>query len=101
MRQGSVVLDMATEFGGNCELSEKDKTVNKFGVTIIGESNLPSMVATHASEMYSKNILSLIKHFTKEGKFELDMDDEIAKGAVITCGGKIVHPKLKEILSIS
>ncbi|MGQ9644845.1 MAG: Re/Si-specific NAD(P)(+) transhydrogenase subunit alpha, partial [Ignavibacterium sp.] len=84
MRAGSVVLDMATEFGGNCEISEKGKTVKKYDVTVIGESNLPSLVPTHASEMYSKNILSLIQHISKDGKINLNLDDEIVKGCLIT-----------------
>lgn len=79
MKPGSVVLDMAVEFGGNCEISEAGKIVKKYDVTIIGEPNLPSMVPTHASEMYSKNILSLIQHIGKEGKIELKLEDEIVK----------------------
>lgn len=98
MRQGSVVLDMAVEFGGNCEVSEKDKVVTKHGVTIIGESNLPSLVPTHASEMYSKNVLSLLNHISKEGKVELDLEDEIIKGALITHNKEVVNPRIKELL---
>ncbi|MCB0752847.1 MAG: Re/Si-specific NAD(P)(+) transhydrogenase subunit alpha, partial [Ignavibacteriae bacterium] len=84
MRPGSVVLDMAVEFGGNCEISEKGKTVKKHGVIIIGEPNIPSLVATNASEVYSKNILALLEHISKEGKVELNLEDEIVKGALIT-----------------
>ncbi|PIW69394.1 MAG: NAD(P)(+) transhydrogenase (Re/Si-specific) subunit alpha [Ignavibacteriales bacterium CG12_big_fil_rev_8_21_14_0_65_30_8] len=98
MKQGSVVLDMAVEFGGNCEVSEKDKVVTKHGVTIIGESNLPSLVPTHASEMYSKNILNLLNHISKEGKVELDLEDEIIKGALITHNKEVVNPRIKELL---
>jgi len=98
MKQGSVILDMAVEFGGNCEVSEKDKVVTKHGVTIIGESNLPSLVPTHASEMYSKNILNLLNHISKEGKVELDLEDEIIKGALITHNKEVVNPRIKELL---
>ncbi len=98
MREGTVILDMATEYGGNCEVSEKDKTVKKFGVTIIGESNLPSLVPYHASEMYSKNILNLLLHISKEGKVELNLEDEIIKGALITFKGEVIHSKVKEII---
>ncbi len=98
MRPGSVVLDMAVEFGGNCEVSEKGKTVKKHGVTIIGEPNLPSLVPTHSSEMYSKNILNLITHFSKEGKFELNLEDEIIKGSLITHNGEIVNQRVKDLL---
>jgi NAD(P) transhydrogenase subunit alpha len=98
MRPGSVVLDMAVEFGGNCEVSELGKTVKKYGVTIIGEPNLPSLVPQHASEMYSKNILSLIQHISKEGKIELKLEDEIVKGSLITHNGEIVNQRIKEIV---
>jgi NAD(P) transhydrogenase subunit alpha len=98
MRPGSVVLDMAVEFGGNCEISELGKIVKKHGVTIIGEPNLPSLVPTHSSEMYSKNILNLLIHISKEGKVELNMEDEIVKGSLITYNGEVVHPMIKELL---
>lgn len=98
MRAGSVVLDMATEFGGNCEISEKGKTVKKYDVTIIGEPNLPSLVPTHASEMYSKNILSLIQHISKDGKINLNLDDEIIKGCLITRNGEVVNQRVKDLI---
>jgi proton-translocating NAD(P)+ transhydrogenase subunit alpha len=98
MRPGSVVLDMAVEFGGNCEVSENGKTVKKHDVTIIGEPNLPSMVPTHASDMYSKNILNFINHFTKEGKFELKLEDEIIQGALITNNGEVVNQRIKDLI---
>jgi NAD(P) transhydrogenase subunit alpha len=98
MRPGSVVLDMAVEFGGNCEVSEKGKTVKKHGVTIIGEPNLPSLVPTHASEMYSKNILALIQHIGKEGKVELKLEDEIVKGSLITHGGEVILERIKGLI---
>lgn len=98
MKPGSVVLDMAVEFGGNCEVSELGKTVKKHGVTIIGEPNLPSLVPQHASEMYSKNILSLIQHISKEGKIELKLEDEIVKDSLITFNGEIFNQRIKEIV---
>ena len=98
MRPGSVVLDMAVEFGGNCEVSEKGKTVKKYGVTIIGEPNLPSLVPNHSSEMYSKNLLSLITHIGKEGKVELNIEDEIVKGSLITYKKEVVNPRVKELI---
>ncbi|MGQ9799004.1 MAG: Re/Si-specific NAD(P)(+) transhydrogenase subunit alpha, partial [Ignavibacterium sp.] len=98
MRAGSVVLDMATEFGGNCEISEKGKTVKKYDVTIIGESNLPSLVPTHASEMYSKNLLSLIQHISKDGKINLNLDDEIIKGCLITRNGEVINQRVKDLI---
>lgn len=89
MRPGSVVLDMAVEFGGNCELSEKGKTVNKFGVKIIGEPNLPSLVPTHSSQMYSQNLLALIQYISKDGKINLDLNDDIVQGSLVTYQGEI------------
>jgi len=98
MHPGSVVLDMATEFGGNCEVSEKNKTVKKHGVTIIGESNLPSLVPTNSSDVYAKNILALLEHISKEGVVELSFEDEIVKGSVITHNGEVVQERTKSIL---
>jgi proton-translocating NAD(P)+ transhydrogenase subunit alpha len=98
MRPGSVILDMATEFGGNCEVSEIGKVVKKYGVTIIGEPNLPSLVPNHSSEMYSKNLLSLITHIGKEGKVELNLEDEIVKGSLITHNKEVINPRVKDLL---
>jgi H+-translocating NAD(P) transhydrogenase subunit alpha len=98
MRPGSVVLDMAVEFGGNVEISEKGKTVKKHNVTIIGEPNIPSQVATHASEMYSKNILNLLMHIGKTGSVTLNLEDEIVKGSLITHNGELIHQRIKDLL---
>lgn len=98
MRPGSVVLDMATEFGGNCEVSEKGATVKKHRVTIIGESNLPSLVPTNSSDVYAKNILALLEHISKEGIVELNFEDEIVKGSVITHNGEVVQERTKALL---
>ncbi len=98
MKPGSVILDMAVEFGGNCEVSEKDKTVKKYGVTIIGEPNIPSQIPTNASEMYSKNILALLLHIGKQGKVELNLEDEIVKGSLITYNGEVVNQRIKELI---
>jgi NAD(P) transhydrogenase subunit alpha len=98
MKPGSVVLDMAVEFGGNCEISEKGKTVKKYDVTIIGEPNLPSLVPTHSSEMYAKNLLALIQHFSKNGQIDLKLEDEILKGCLLTRNGEIINDRIKELL---
>jgi NAD(P) transhydrogenase subunit alpha len=98
MRPGSVILDMAVEFGGNCEVSEKGKTVKKYNVTIIGEPNIPSLVPTHSSEVYSKNILSLLQHISKDGQVNLNLDDEIVKGSLITHNKEVINPRIKELL---
>ncbi|MCF8240499.1 MAG: Re/Si-specific NAD(P)(+) transhydrogenase subunit alpha [Melioribacteraceae bacterium] len=99
MRPGSVVLDMAVEFGGNCEISEKGETVVKHGVTIIGEPNLPSLVATNSSDVYSKNLMSLLDHISKEGKIELNLEDEIVKGSLICYNKEVVNERTKALLS--
>lgn len=98
MRPGSVVLDMAVEFGGNCEISENGKIVKKYGVTIIGEPNLPSLVATNSSEVYSKNIMALLDHIVKENKLELNLEDEIVKGSLITYNKEVVQERTKSLL---
>lgn len=98
MKPGSVVLDMAVEFGGNCEVSENGKIVEKHGVTLIGENNLPSLVATHASDVYAKNMLNLMDHISKEGNVEYNFEDEITKGAVICYNGELVHERTKSLL---
>ncbi len=98
MRPGSVVLDMATEFGGNCELSEKGKIISKHDVTIIGEQNLPSLIATNASEVYAKNLLALLEHISKDGVVKLNFEDEIVKGSVITYNGELIHERTKQMM---
>lgn len=98
MKPGSVILDMAVEFGGNCELSELNKTVEKHGVKIIGEPNIPSLIAKDASEVYSKNILNLLKLIAKDGELNLDMEDDIVKAIFIVKDGEIIHqPTLESI----
>jgi len=99
MRPGSVILDMVVEFGGNCELSEKGKVVNKYNVTIIGEPNLPSLIPYHASEMYARNLFNLIDYSSKDGNFIHNMDDEIIGGATIVKDGVVVHERTKVLLN--
>ena len=96
MKLGSVIVDMAVEQGGNCELSELDKTVVKHGVTIIGQSNLPSTLPQNASELYAKNIQNLMTHLATKDGFKWEMEEEITKGTLITHQGKIVHPSLNQ-----
>ncbi len=99
MKTGSVIVDMAVEWGGNCTLSEKDETVVKHGVTIIGESNLPAQLAVNASEMYARNISTLLLHLATKDGFKGDMAEEITKGSLITHQGAIVHAFTNEILA--
>ncbi len=90
MKLGSVIVDMAVEQGGNCALSELDQTVIKNGVTIIGKSNLPSTLATNASELYAKNIQNLLNHLATKDGFKWELDEEITKGTLITHKGEVL-----------
>jgi H+-translocating NAD(P) transhydrogenase subunit alpha len=99
MKPGSIILDMAVEFGGNCELSEMGKTVEKYGVKIIGEPNIPSLLPQQSSELYSKNLLALLQHISKEGNVILNTEDEIVKGSLITYKGELVHQRTREIIN--
>jgi NAD(P) transhydrogenase subunit alpha len=92
MNPGSMIVDLAAEKGGNCELTQPGQTIVHNGVTIIGPVNLPSELPVHASQMYSKNIQTLLGHFVKDGALVLDFEDDITKGTVVTHGGAIVHP---------
>lgn len=84
MRPGSVIVDLAAEAGGNCELTVVGETVSHHGVTIIGPANLPASVPTHASQMYARTVLTVIKYVTKDGALHLDPDDEILRAACLT-----------------
>lgn len=99
MREGSVVVDLAAEMGGNCELTEPGRTVVKHGVTIVGELNLPGTMPFHASQMYSRNLAAFVLEFTKDGQFNLDLEDEIISGALVTHQGEVVNEMTKEALS--
>jgi NAD(P) transhydrogenase subunit alpha len=94
MATGSVIVDLAAERGGNCELTQAGETVSHHGVKIFGPLNLPSEVPTHASLMYSKNICNFLMHLLKDGKIELDLDDQITRETLLTQDGKVVHPRL-------
>jgi NAD(P) transhydrogenase subunit alpha len=99
MKPGSVIVDLAGEAGGNCELARPGETyVTDGGVTIATPLNLPSTMAEHASQLYGRNVLSLLELMTGEnGALELDFDDEVIAGACITRGGEIVHARAKEV----
>lgn len=96
MKLGSVIVDMAVEQGGNCELSELDKTVVKNGVTIVGQSNLPGTLAQNASELYSKNIYNFLTHLSTKDGMKWELDEEITKGTLITHQSKTIHPSLMQ-----
>jgi NAD(P) transhydrogenase subunit alpha len=96
MKPGSVIVDLAAEQGGNCEGSESGKTVVKHGVTIVGAVDLPSNLAVHASQMWSRNMEKLLFHLSKDGTLKIDDKDEITKGCLITHGGEIVQERVKD-----
>ncbi len=98
MRPGSVIVDLAAEQGGNVEGCEPANEVVKHGVTIIGVANTPSRVAVHASQMFSRNVEKLLTHLSREGALKINMEDEITRGCVITHGGEVVHPKVKDAI---
>jgi len=100
MQLGSVIVDLAAETGGNCELTESGKTIEKDGVTIIGPENLPSTVPYHASQMYSKNISNLLLLMVEEEELKIDMEDEIIKESLVTDDGKVVNQRVKESLGL-
>jgi NAD(P) transhydrogenase subunit alpha len=93
MRAGSVVVDLAAESGGNCELSQPGETTVHGGVTILAPVDLPSGVAQHASEMYGANVIALLKHIVREGELSLDPADEIVNPILVTYEGKVRTPQ--------
>jgi NAD(P) transhydrogenase subunit alpha len=103
MAPGSVVVDLAAERGGNCELTRPDQTIVHRGVTIIGPSNPPALVPYHASQMYSKNITTFLMHLlgkdgAKGASLALNRDDEITRETLLTMGGDVVHGRVRELL---
>ena len=109
MPHGSVVVDLAAERGGNCELTEPDRVVVRHGVTIIGPTNLPSEVPYHASQMYARNVVTLVQHLvqretgpdgkaTGAPKLTINVNDEITKAILVTHDGQVVHERVREPL---
>jgi proton-translocating NAD(P)+ transhydrogenase subunit alpha len=100
MAPGSVIIDLAAERGGNCELTRPDQIVVEKGVTILGPTNLPSTVPYHASQMYAKNITTFLLHLVKDGHVKVDTGDEITRETLITQGGEVVNPRVREALAL-
>jgi NAD(P) transhydrogenase subunit alpha len=96
MAPGTVIVDIAAERGGNCELTRPGEVVDADGVRIFGPVNLPSTIPYHASQMYAKNIATFLKHLIKDGQMTLDREDEIVRETLVTHEGEIVHPKVRE-----
>ena len=101
MHPGSVIVDLAAERGGNCELTRAGETVVEGGVKIIGPGNIPTTVPYHASQMYAKNIATFLLHLVDEGTLKIDTEDEITEGTLITRGGKVVNSRVLEAMGVS
>ncbi len=101
MKSGTIIVDLAAETGGNCELTELDKEVVYNGVTILGPSNVPGSAANHASQMYGTNIENLLKLLvTKDGELNLDFEDEIVKDTVVAYQGEVASERLRDLLGL-
>ena len=96
MRPGSVIMDLAAENGGNCALTRKDQIVEHKQVTIDGTSNIPATMPVHASDLYAKNVTAFVTYMIKNGKLDLDLEDEIISGALFTHNGEITHEPTQE-----
>lgn len=99
MRPGSVIVDLAAEQSGNCELTEPGAEVEKHGVTICGPINLPSTVPFHASQMYARTVTNFLLHLVKDGRIRLDLNDELTRGPLVTHQGDVVHESVKAALA--
>ena len=99
MKYGSVIVDLAAESGGNCELSEAGETVLAHGVQILGPSNLPTTIPVHSSQMYSKNIVTLISEFLGEdGQLQLDFENDVVGPSTVTHGGEVQNERVKSVM---
>jgi len=99
MKPGSIIMDLAAENGGNCELTKKDEIVEHEQVTIDGTSNIPGLMPKHASDLYAKNVLAFLTYMLKDGELNLDLEDEIISGAMFSHGGNITHAPTKDALT--
>ena len=100
MAPGSVIVDLAAERGGNCELTKPDETTVASGVTIIGEFNLAATVPYHASQLYARNISAFLQHLTKDGKLQLNLEDDIIRETMVTNEGELVNARVREFFSL-
>jgi len=100
MAPGSVIIDLAGERGGNCELTSPGEIISKHGVTIIGWFNLASTVPYHASQMFARNVSAFLLHLVKDGKLQLNVEDEIVRETMLTRGGEVVHPRVREFFGL-
>jgi NAD(P) transhydrogenase subunit alpha len=99
MRPGSVIVDLAAERGGNCELTRPGETIQVDDVSILGPVNIPTSIPYHASQMYAKNVTTFLLHLVDEGELKLDLEDEITAETLITHGGELVHSRVREAMA--
>lgn len=100
MAPGSVIVDLASERGGNCELTKPGEVIIEHGVTIIGYFNLATGMPYHASQMYARNLTAFLLHLVKEGKLQLNLDDEIVRETLLTNDGEVVNARVREFFSL-
>ncbi len=100
MAPGSVIFDLAAERGGNCELTRMGEVIVEHGVTIIGRINLATEVPYHASQMYARNVTAFLLHLVKDGKLQLDLEDEITRETLVTQGGEVVNQRVREFFAL-
>jgi len=100
MRSGSVIVDLAAESGGNCELTRAGETVQTGGVTIIGPRDLAASVPHHASQMYARNVTAFLRHLTDDGALRLDLDDEIIRESLLTHQGEVTNARVRTLLDL-
>ncbi len=100
MALGSVIVDIAAERGGNCELTRQGETIVDHGVTIIGQINIASGVPYHASQMYARNVTAFLLHLVKDGKLQLNLEDEITRDTLFTRGGEVFNPRVREFFAL-
>jgi len=98
MKQGSLIVDLGADGGGNCELSKPGETVHVDGVTILAPLNLPATMPFHASLLFSRNLTSFVQTFTKDKTFQLDFGDDIQQGALITHDGDVKHARTRDAM---
>jgi NAD(P) transhydrogenase subunit alpha len=98
MRPGSVIVDLAAEYGGNCAYTEPGKSIDRHQVTIIGTLNLPASVPVHASQLYAKNITNLLQHLVKDGEMKLDFADDIVSSTCVTHDGEICNQRVRDLV---
>ena len=101
MAPGSVVVDLAAERGGNCEVTKAGETIDYNGVQVLGPCNLASDIPVHASEMFSKNILTFLQLLVKDGQLNIDTNDEIVRDTLLTRGREIMNPRVRELLNMA